>query len=141
MTSPSLTDNALSKLQLARDIAIENLEFYTCLYDGLEKVSEKEHLGQAMVQKQSFIGAVEAILKNHGLEISELERSDLENDCDEILQDPELGEHLSQEHRFSQVLESCIAIINDELTTSLLQDHLNAAELAVASIKSTSLKI
>jgi len=94
-----------------------------------------------MVQKQSFIGAVEAILKNHGLEISELERSDLENDCDEILQDPELGEHLTQERRFSQVLKSCIAMINDELTTSLLQDHLNAAELAVASIKSTSLKI
>ncbi|WP_026941792.1 hypothetical protein [Hellea balneolensis] len=120
---------------------MENLEFYSCLYDGLDNTSEKDHVGQAMAQKQSFIGAVEAILQNHGINLSAGNNSSDEEDCEDVLQDPELGEHLIQENRFSEAVKSCIGLLDDEVTIGVLNDHLDAAELAVTSIKSTSLKI
>ncbi len=140
MTSPKLSIEALSHIRLSRKIAIENLDFYTCLYDSLESSSEKDHVGQAMVQKQSFIEAIEAILQNHGINLSE-DDFDTEVDCGESLQDPELGEHLMQETRFTEIIQKCVTLTDDELTIGLLNDHLKAAELAVTSIKSTSLKI
>lgn len=93
-----------------------------------------------MVQKQSFIEAIEAILQNHGINLSE-DNFDTEVDCGESLQDPQLGEHLMQETRFTEIIQKCVTLTDDELTIGLLNDHLKAAELAVTSIKSTSLKI
>ena len=141
MTTARLPDVALKKLKASHSIAVGNLEFYTCLYDALDNAPEREHVGQAMAQKQSFMGAVEAILQNHGVDVLDNSKPLAGDDCDSILEDPELGEHLVQEDMFSKALEGCITSLEDELTIGLLKDHLKAAELAVASIKSTSLKI
>jgi len=141
MTEALLTPIALSKLKKSRSVALENLKFYECLYDGLDESSERETIGQAMAQKQSYIGAVAAILKNHEVIVSDSPAAAPSGVDKETSAEIETGEHLIQEEHFTSAIKSCLADIDDKLTIELLSDHLNAAEIAVSTIKSTSLKI
>ena len=141
MAEASLTPNTLNKLRESRRVALDNLKFYECLYDDMEDSPDRTSIGQAMAQKQSYIGAVDAILKNHDVSVLDVPLTPPANDCKDILSEVEVGEHLAQEQRFYNVLLSCMDTLEDELTTQLLSDHLEAAELAVKAIKETSLKI
>lgn len=141
MTDATLTPEALESLRLSRGVALENLRFYECLYDDLEDTVERDKIGRAMAQKQSFIGAVDAILKNHDVSVPRPPSITPVSDCEDILKDIETGEHLEHEERFCSAVEACINVIDDKLTTELLDHHLRAAEIAMSAIKATSLKI
>jgi len=137
----SLTTKTLNRLRESRRVALDNLKFYECLYDDMEDSPDRTSIGQAMAQKQSYIGAVDAILKNHDISVLDTPLNPPANDCADLLGEVEMGDHLAQEERFCNVLLSCMDTSEDELTTQLLSDHLKAAELAVQAIKETSLKI
>ena len=141
MTEPFLSPLGLNKFEKSRDVAIENLTFYACLFDSLEEGLERDSIGQAMAQKQAFIGAVEAILTNHEVSFSEAPPAKAANDCSKVLGDIDLGDHLAQETKFHAAVKGCRAEVDDELTLELLNHHMKAADLAVSAIKATSLKI
>ena len=141
MVEASLTTKTLNRLRESRRVALDNLKFYECLYDDMEDSPDRTSIGQAMAQKQSYIGAVDAILKNHDISVLDTPLNPPANDCADLLGEVEMGDHLAQEERFCNVLLSCMDTSEDELTTQLLSDHLKAAELAVQAIKETSLKI
>ena len=141
MTEATLTPGALESLRLSRGVALENLRFYECLYDDLEDTVERDKIGRAMAQKQSFIGAIDAILKNHDVSVPQSPPITPVSDCGDILKDIETGEHLEHEERFCSAVQSCMAVIDDVLTIELLNHHLRAAQIAMAAIKATSLKI
>lgn len=136
-----MTATALRKLKASRLVAMDNLEFYELLYDDMEDTVERDNIGRAMAQKQSYIGAIEAILKNHEISVLGRTISALADDEGDVLQDTEAGEHLTQEERFYASVQACMSEIEDELTVELLNNHLKAAELAVTTIKATSLII
>ena len=141
MTEAVLKPRALRELRSSSIVALENLEFYKRLYDDMEVTPERDAIGQAMAQKQSYIGAIEAILNNHEISIPDRPISPAANDSKNVLRDTDTGEHLSQEERFAVAVMACLAEVDDKLTVDLLNHHLKAAEIAVATIKSSSLKI
>ena len=142
MTQAPLTSETLSCLKLCRGVAIDNLRFYEKLYDGLdEDTTERDSIGQALAQKQSFIGAANAILNNHDIDVASVPLTE-PLDCDgDVLKEIETGEHLKQEERFCSALQSCTDLVDDEIISELLEHHFEAAKIAVAALKSTSLKI
>lgn len=141
MTKANLENEVLDKLKTCRSIALDNLKFYECLYDSLEDSSERDNIGRAMAQKHSFVGAVDAILNNHAIDVPDTSITAPANDCRDVLKDIETGEHLEQEERFYGAVQACIHVVSDNLTIDLLKHHLEAAELALATIEATSLKI
>ena len=141
MTEATLTPKALESLRVCRGVALDNLRFYECLYDDLEQTLERDKIGRAMAQKQSFIGAVDAILNNHDVAVPQSPTITPINEYGNILKDIETGDHLELEERFCATVQICIDDVNDELTTELLTHHLKAAEIALSAIKATSLKI
>ena len=141
MTEAPLGPKALKSLRASRGVALDNLRFYECLYDDLEEGVERDKIGRAMAQKQSFIGAVDAILNNHDVSAPQSPAITPVNNCGDILKDIETGEHLRHEERFFSALQGCVTDIDDEVTVELLNHHLRAAEIALSEIKATSLKI
>lgn len=142
MTEAPLTSESLNCLKVCRGVAIDNLRFYEKIYDGLgEGTTERDSIGRAMAQKQSFIGAVDAILSNHDIEMSIVPVTTPADGNADILGGVEPGEHLEQEERFCSALQSCIDKADDDLTIELLNHHFEAAKIAVTALKSTSLKI
>ncbi len=140
MTDANLDKQTLGRLKTCRSVALDNLWFYNCLYDDMGACTDRERIGRAMAQKQSFIGAVDAILANHGIDLKKPE-TDPANDCRDMPQQISPGDHLEQETGFHHALQDCLSCVNDTLTEDLLNHHLKAAELAMTAIKSTSLKI
>lgn len=141
MTEAALKPKALSKLKASYTAALDNLDFYKRLYDEMADMPERDAIGQTMAQKQSYIEAVEAILKNHEVFVLKRPISLRASDTACVVKDTEAGEYLVQEDRFYATVQEAISEIEDELTIDLLNHHLKAAELAVATIKATSLII
>lgn len=142
MTDADLTTKTLNALEDCRLTALDNISFYESFYDALEDGSDKEVMGRVMAQKQSFVGAVDAVLSNHEINPDEPLQNMPANDCDNIIENSsELGQHLKQEAKFQAALAKCISLTSDEVLEALLNHHLEAAEIALNAIKSTSLKI
>ena len=110
MTEASLDKKTLLELKNSRSLAVENLAFYNCLYDDLKEGPSRDAIGSAMAQKQSFIGAIDAILKNHDIDPIEPEKYQAANDCQDTL-NIEVGHHLKQEEAFQKALSDCFIII------------------------------
>lgn len=138
MTDAVLSPDVLKCLELCRSTAVENLAFYECLYDSLQDSNDRDAIGQAMVQKQSFLGAMDAIFNNHGMTYHGEKAA---NDCNEVLDITARGEHLNQEKSFQNALKAALSECDDEQLVDLLNDHYAAAELAFSAIKATSLKL
>jgi len=96
----SLTTKTLNRLRESRRVALDNLKFYECLYYDMEDSPDRTSIGQAMAQKQSYIGAVDAILKNHDISVLDTPLNPPANDCTDILSGVEMGDHLAQEERY-----------------------------------------
>lgn len=142
MTEADLTTKTLNALEDCRSTALNNISFYESFYDELDDGPDKDVMGRVMAQKQSFVGAVDAVLSNHEINSDETQQNKPANDCDSIIEcGSELGQHLKQEVKFQAALEKCISLTNDEVLEDLLNHHLEAAEIAITAIKSTSLKI
>lgn len=141
MTEATLKTETLDCLIECRDIALNNLKFYEGLYDDLKDTVERDNIGSAMEQKHAFIGAVTAILKNHDVVVARAEFRPSDVNSGDGAKDIVAGQHLVLEERFYSALETCLSGVECELTVELFNHHLRAAELAVAAIKATSLKI
>lgn len=141
MTDPNLGNQTLSALEACRVIALENIAFYKRVYDDIKKSPDRDAMGRAMGQKHSFVGSVEAILTNHGISFENTNALKPANDCNQTLRSPHSGRYLEREEAFKMSLENCLKVTNDELLIELLQDHLEAADIEMAAIKATSLKL
>lgn len=94
-----------------------------------------------MAQKQAFLSAIDAVMANHGIDLGKTAKPDAANDCEDAGEYTEIGEHLKQEERFRSALLKCRDVADDDILAGVLSDHLEAAEIAVAALKSTSLKL
>lgn len=99
-------------------------------------------IGRAMAQKQDFISAVDVVLNSYEIEDSQKQVSVAANDHShsDINTSEDLS-HLEQEELFKDALSQCLKDTEDEALHELLSHHLEASELAVNAIKSTSLKL
>jgi hypothetical protein len=142
MSDAGLNRNILDALGVCRLTAEENLLFYQGYYDATDDGPDRETIGRVMAQKQSFIDAIDAVLSNHEIDCAKLKHLEAANDClsadlDEIAS---LGQHLNQEASFQQAVEHCIDISSDAGLEELLHHHLEAADIALKALKTSSLK-
>ena len=99
-------------------------------------------VGRAMAQKQDFISAVEVILKNYRPKPGIIPEFFAANDS--AVPCSSAGESLRQlEHEalFRDALALCLDKSDDNMLSELLSHHLEAADIAVSAIKSTSLNL
>jgi hypothetical protein len=140
MTSDTISPRHLSHLALCRLIARENLDYYEGVFESLSNGPDRDMIGRAMAQKQDFISAADVLLNAHESEAAQAQTSQAANDHRRTSAEDGLR-HLEHEEHFKDALSECLDKTDDEALRELLSHHLDASELAVNAIKTTSLKL
>ena len=141
MVDATLSLRTLRALKMCRLVALDNLSFYEGAYYATDPGPDKDAIGRAMAQKQAFLSAIDAIMMNHGVDLKNHTRSSAANDYNDDSIWTEVGEHLKQEEKFQDALLNCLDNSDDEILTAVIEDHLEAADIAVTALKATSLKL
>ncbi len=142
MSDKNSNRQVINSLARCRSVARENLNFYEAIFESIKDGSDRDMIGRAMAQKQDFISAVDVVLNSYEIEKSRKQASVAANDHShsEIKTSEDIRQ-LEQEVLFKDALSHCLNQTDDEALRELLSHHLEASELAVSAIKSTSLKL
>jgi len=129
-------------LARCRSVARENLIYYETIFESIKEGPDKDMIGRALAQKQDFISAVDVVLNAYEVDESQTQVTWAANDhsYSEIINCEDLR-LLKQEELFKDTLSQCLNHMDNEGLRELLSHHLEASELAVSAIKSTSLKL
>jgi len=137
-----MTPETLKKLALCQTIARDNLSYYGSIFDTIREGADRDMVGRAMAQKQDFISAVEVILNKcragSGKDLELLAANDSGAPSVDAAEELRQLEH---EAMFRDALASCLEKSQDDALSELLSHHIEAAEIAVSAIKSTSLNL
>lgn len=141
MSKDTLNRTVLSKLDAATLVAHRNLEFYERIYDALIDSRNRDIVGQAMAQKRTFVDAMTLVMKNNKYSTTPAATAAHKMGVPKADAPPTVGHYLIEEDAFRAVLTDCLTLNLDEELSELLIHHMEAANIAVEAIKSTSLKI